>query len=33
MNDATRERLLNLYAKDVQQLEGLLGWDCSDWKR
>ncbi|MEC8113712.1 MAG: hypothetical protein VX101_03355, partial [Bacteroidota bacterium] len=33
MNDATRGRLLNLYAKDVQQLEGLLGWDCSDWKR
>ena len=33
MNDTTRERLLNLYAKDVQQIEGLLGWDCSDWKR
>jgi hypothetical protein len=32
MHDATRQRLLNLYANDVQQLEALLGWDCSDWK-
>ncbi len=32
MNWTERVFLYNLFAKDIAQLEKLLGWNCSDWK-
>jgi hypothetical protein len=28
-----RQYLLDLYRNDIERLEKLLGWDCSDWKK
>jgi hypothetical protein len=28
-----RQTLINLYRDDIERLEKILGWDCSDWKK
>jgi hypothetical protein len=33
MTRSEREYLVDLYRSDVDRLEKLLGWDCSDWKK
>jgi hypothetical protein len=33
MTDSERQYLVDLYRSDIEQLEKLLGWDCSDWKQ
>jgi hypothetical protein len=30
---AERQSLVDLYHDDIERLEKLLGWDCSDWKK
>ena len=32
MTRSERQYLVDLYRSDVDRLEKLLGWDCSDWK-
>lgn len=32
MTPEEREHLYLAYKEDIARLEGLLGWDCSDWK-
>jgi hypothetical protein len=32
MTRSERQYLVDLYKSDIDQLEKLLGWDCSDWK-
>jgi len=32
MTDRERKHLVDLYRRDIERLEKLLGWDCSDWK-
>jgi hypothetical protein len=32
MNWEERVFLYNVFAKDIANLEQMLGWDCSDWK-
>lgn len=32
MDEADREYLLALYEEEFDELEQLLGWDCSDWR-
>jgi hypothetical protein len=32
MNWEEKVFLYNLFEEDIAKLEGLLGWDCSDWK-
>jgi len=32
MTRSEREYLVELYKSDIDRLEKLLGWDCSDWK-
>jgi hypothetical protein len=32
MAAAERQSLVDLYRRDIDRLEKLLGWDCSDWK-
>jgi len=31
MDPNIRERLRGIFANEIQQLEAMLGWDCSDW--
>jgi Sulfotransferase domain len=33
MTDTERRRLVEIYISDIERLEKLLGWDCSDWKK
>ncbi len=33
MTSSERQYLVDLYRSDVERLEKLLGWDCSDWKK
>ncbi len=33
MTAAERQSLVDLYRSDIERLEKLLGWDCSDWKK
>lgn len=33
MIGSERQYLLDLYRDDIERLEKLLGWDCSDWKQ
>lgn len=33
MTRSEREVLVDLYKADIERLEKLLGWDCSDWKK
>ena len=33
MNETERQRLVEIYMNDIERLEKLLGWDCSDWKK
>ena len=28
-----REFLINVFSEDIKQIESMLGWDCSDWKK
>ena len=32
MTGSERQYLFDLYRRDIERLEKLLGWDCSDWK-
>jgi hypothetical protein len=32
MTDGERQYLVRMYRSDIERLEKLLGWDCSDWK-
>ena len=33
MTTSERQYLVDLYSSDIEHLEKLLGWDCSDWKK
>jgi hypothetical protein len=33
MTAAERQSLVDFYRSDIERLEKLLGWDCSDWKK
>jgi Sulfotransferase domain len=33
MTSSERQYLLDLYRNDIDRLENLLAWDCSDWKK
>jgi hypothetical protein len=33
MTGSERQYLIDLYRSDIDRLEKLLGWDCSDWKK
>ena len=33
MTGSERQYLVDLYRSDIEGLEKLLGWDCSDWKK
>ena len=33
MTRSERQYLVDLYKSDIDRLEKLLGWDCSDWKK
>lgn len=33
MTAAERQSLVDLYRRDIERLEKVLGWDCSDWKK
>jgi hypothetical protein len=33
MTAAERQSLVDLFRSDIERLEKLLGWDCSDWKK
>jgi len=33
MTAAERQTLIDIYRDDIERLENLLGWDCSDWKK
>jgi hypothetical protein len=33
MTGSERQYLVDLYKSDIDRLEKLLGWDCSDWKK
>jgi hypothetical protein len=33
MTHAERQTLVDIYRADIERLETLLGWDCSDWKK
>ncbi|HET9419304.1 MAG TPA: sulfotransferase domain-containing protein [Chthoniobacterales bacterium] len=33
MTRSERQTLVDLYRADIERLEELLGWDCSDWKK
>jgi hypothetical protein len=33
MTENERNYLVDLYRSDIERLEKLLGWDCSDWKQ
>lgn len=33
MTPPERRELLRIFADEIEELERLLGWDCSDWKR
>jgi sulfotransferase family protein len=33
MTDGERQYLVGVYRSDIEQLQKLLGWDCSDWKK
>ncbi|MDA0729311.1 MAG: sulfotransferase [Bacteroidetes bacterium] len=32
LREETRQALLRLYHKDIERIESMLGWDCSDWR-
>lgn len=32
MSSQEKEILMNIYLPNIQKVENLLGWDCSDWK-
>lgn len=32
LSEETRQALLGVYHKDIDQIESMLGWECSDWK-